>query len=70
MSPPPGGSSRLRSEKLALQQPAYISAEGWSTCIIPMLAGARDLLCLPSQFADSMEGQEMAYAKLRECSGG
>jgi hypothetical protein len=35
-----------------------------------MLAGAQDLLRLPSQFTDSMEGQEMAYAKLRECSGG
>jgi hypothetical protein len=69
-TPPPGGSSLLRSEKLALQPPAYISAEGWSTCIIHVLARARDLLRLPSQFADSMEGQEMAYAKLRECSGG
>jgi hypothetical protein len=67
---PPDGPSRLRSEKPALQPPAYISAEGWSTCIIPVLAGAWDLLCLPSQFMDSMEGQEMAYAKLRECSGG
>jgi hypothetical protein len=66
----PDGSSRLWSEKPALQPPAYISAKGWSTCIIPVLAGARDLLRLPSQFADSMEGQEMAYAKLRECSGG
>jgi hypothetical protein len=57
-------------EKPALQPPAYISAEGWSTCIIPVLAGARDLLRLPSQFTNSMEDQEMAYAKLRECSGG
>jgi hypothetical protein len=45
-------------------------AQGWSTCIIPVLAGARDLLHLPTQFASSMEDQEMAYAKLRECSGG
>jgi hypothetical protein len=67
---PPDGPSRLRSEKLALQPPAYISAEGWSTYIIPVLAGARDLLLLPSQFADLMEGHEMAYAKLRERSGG
>jgi hypothetical protein len=57
-------------EKPALQPPAYISAEGWSTCIIPVLAGARDLLRLPSQFTSSMEDQEMAYTKLRECSGG
>jgi hypothetical protein len=67
---PPDGLSRLRQEKPALQPPAYISAEGWSTCIIPVLARARDHLRLPSQFTDSMEGQEMAYAKLRECSGG
>jgi hypothetical protein len=64
------GPSRLWLEKPALQPPAYISAEGWSTCIIPVLAGARDLLRLPSQFTSSMEDQEMAYAKLRECSGG
>jgi hypothetical protein len=57
-------------EKPALQPPAYISAEGWSTCIIPMLAGAWDLLRLPTQFTSSMEDQEMAYAKLRECSSG
>jgi hypothetical protein len=57
-------------EKPALQLLAYISAKGWSTCIIPVLAGARDLLRLPSQFTGSMEGQEMAYAKLQECSGG
>jgi hypothetical protein len=67
---PPDGPSRLLSEKPTLQPPAYILAEGWSTCIIPVLAGARDLLRVPSQFADSMEGQEMAYAKLRECSSG
>jgi hypothetical protein len=35
-----------------------------------MLAGTQNLLRLPSKFTDSMEGQEMAYAKLRECSGG
>jgi hypothetical protein len=57
-------------EKPVLQPLAYISAEGWSTCIIPVLAGARDLLRLPSQFTSLMEDQEMAYAKLRECSGG
>jgi hypothetical protein len=68
--PPHLGPSRLWLEKPALQPPTYISAQGWSTCIIPVLVGTRDLLRLPSQFADSMEGQEMAYAKLRECSGG
>jgi hypothetical protein len=36
----PGGPSQLRPEKLALQPPAYLSAEGWSTCIVPVLAGA------------------------------
>jgi hypothetical protein len=35
-----------------------------------MLAGGRDLLRLPTQFMSSMEDQEMAYAKLWECSGG
>jgi hypothetical protein len=64
------GPSRPWLEKPVLQLPAYISAEGWSTCIIPVLAGAWDLLRLPSQFTSSMEDQEMAYAKLRECSGG
>jgi hypothetical protein len=59
-----GGPLRLRPEKLALQPPAYISAEGWSTCIVPILARAQDLLRLPSQFVESMEGQEMAYATL------
>jgi hypothetical protein len=69
-TPPPLGPSRPCLEKLALQPPAYISAQGWSTCIIPMLAGARDLLRLPTQFTSSMEDQEMAYVRLRECSGG
>jgi hypothetical protein len=67
---PPVGPSRPWLEKPALQPPAYISAEGWSTYIIPVLAGARDLLHLPSQFTSSMEDQEMAYAKLWECNGG
>jgi hypothetical protein len=67
---PPASLSRLWPEKSALQPPAYISAEGWSTCIVPVLSGAKDLLCLPSQFMESMEGQEMAYATLRECSVG
>jgi hypothetical protein len=53
---PPLGPSRPWLEKPALQPPAYISAEGWSTCNIPALAGSRDLLRLPSQFTDSMEG--------------
>jgi hypothetical protein len=54
-APPQLGPSRPWLEKLALQPPAYISAQGWSTCIIPVLAGARDLLCLPTQFASSMK---------------
>jgi hypothetical protein len=45
-------------------------AEGWSTFIVPVLAGAEDRLCLPSQFVEAMEGQEMAYAILQECSVG
>jgi hypothetical protein len=65
----PLGPSRPWLEKPALQPPAYLSAQGLSTCIIPALAGSRDLLRLPSQFTDSMEGQQMAYAKLWECSG-
>jgi hypothetical protein len=53
-----------------LQPPAYTLAEGWSTFIVPVLAGARDRLRLPSRFVEAMEGQEMAYATLRECSVG
>jgi hypothetical protein len=45
---PPLGPLRPWLEKPALQPPAYISAEGWSTYIIPALAVSRDLLCLPS----------------------
>jgi hypothetical protein len=69
-TPPPLGPSGPWLEKPALQPPAHISAQGWSTCVIPVLAGARDLLRLPTQFTSSMEDQEMAYARLRECSGG
>jgi hypothetical protein len=69
-TPPLLDPSRPWLEKLALQPPAYISAQGWSTCIIPVLAGAQDLLRLPTQFTSSMEDQEMAYARLRECSSG
>jgi hypothetical protein len=54
----------------ALQPPAYTWAEGWSIFIVPILTGAKDVLRLPSQFVESMEGQEMAYATLRECSLG
>jgi hypothetical protein len=54
----------------ALQPPAYTSAEGWSTFIVSVLAGAKDRIRLPSQFVETMEGQEMAYATLRECSVG
>jgi hypothetical protein len=68
--PPPLGPSRPWLEKPALQPLEYISAQGWSTCIIPVLAGARDRLRLPTQFTSSMEDQELAYARLRECSGG
>jgi hypothetical protein len=68
--PPPLGPSRPWLEKPALQPPEYISAQGWSTCIIPVLAGARDRLRLPTPFTSSMEDQELTYAKLRECSGG
>jgi hypothetical protein len=35
-----------------------------------VLVEAKDLLRLPSQFVESMEGQEMACAMLRECSVG
>jgi hypothetical protein len=45
-------------------------AEGWSTFIVPVLARAKDRLSLPSQFMEAMEGQEMAYTTLRECSVG
>jgi hypothetical protein len=41
---PPLGPSRPWLVKLALQPPVYISAEGWSTCIIPAIASSRDLL--------------------------
>jgi hypothetical protein len=54
-APPPLGPSRPWLEKPALQPPDYISAQGWSTCIIPVLAGSRDLLRLPTQFISSME---------------
>jgi hypothetical protein len=60
VAPPQLGPLRSWLEKPALQPPTYILAQGWTTCIIPALAGSRDLLCLPSQFTDSMEGQEMA----------
>jgi hypothetical protein len=53
-----------------LQPLVYISVEGWSTFIVLVLVGAKDCLCLPSQFVEVMEGQEMAYATLRECSVG
>jgi hypothetical protein len=54
----------------ALQPPAYASAEGWTTFIVPVLARDEDRLRLPSQFVEAMEGQEMAYAILQECSIG
>jgi hypothetical protein len=64
------GPSRLQPTLPALQPPAYTSAKGWSTFIIPVLAGAMDRLRLPSRFVEAMEGQEMAYATLQECSVG
>jgi hypothetical protein len=48
-----------------LQPPAYTSVEGWSTFIVPVLAGAKDRLCLSSRFVEAM-----AYATLQECSVG
>jgi hypothetical protein len=62
------GQSRFQPMLQALQPPAYASAEGWSTFIVPVLAGAEDHLRLPSQFVETMEGQEMAYAILQECN--
>jgi hypothetical protein len=44
----PSGLSRLQPTLPALQPPAYTLAEGLSTFIIPVLAGAKDRLCLPS----------------------
>jgi hypothetical protein len=44
----------------AFQPPAYTSAKGWSTFIVPVLIGAKERLRLPSQFVEMMEGQEMA----------
>jgi hypothetical protein len=55
---------------LAHQPLAYAAAEGWTTFIVSVLAGYEDRLCLPSQFMEAMEGQEMAYAILHECSAG
>jgi hypothetical protein len=52
----------------ALQLPAYASTEGWTTFIVPVLAGCKDRLRLRSQFVEAMEGQEMAYSILQECS--
>jgi hypothetical protein len=54
----------------ALQPPVYTSTEGWSTFIVPVLARAKECLRLPSQFVEAMQGQEMAYATLQECSMG
>jgi hypothetical protein len=45
---PPAGPSRLQPVLPALQPSAYTSAEGWSTFIVPVLAGAKDRLRLPS----------------------
>jgi hypothetical protein len=58
------GPSWLQPTSSALQPPAYASTEGWSTFIVPVLAGAEERLHLPSKFVEVMEGQEMAYAIL------
>jgi hypothetical protein len=50
----PAGPSRLQPTLPALQLPAYTSAEGWSTFIVPVLAGAKDRLRLPSQFVEAI----------------
>jgi hypothetical protein len=55
---------------LAHHPPAYASAEGWTTFLVPVLAGYEDHLRMPSQFMEAMVGQEMAYAILQECSAG
>jgi hypothetical protein len=52
----PAGPSRLRPTLPVLQPLVYTSAEGWSTFIVPVLAGAKDRLRLPSQFMEAMEG--------------
>jgi hypothetical protein len=46
------------------QLPAYASADGYITFLIPVLARCEDGLRLPSKFMEAMEGQEMAYAIL------
>jgi hypothetical protein len=53
---PLAGLSRPQLILPALQPPAYILADGWSTFIVPVLAGAKDHLRLPSQFMEVMEG--------------
>jgi hypothetical protein len=64
------GPSRLQSTLPMLQPPAYVLAKGWSTFIVQVFAGAEDHLRQPSQFVEAMEGQEMAYGNLQECSVG
>jgi hypothetical protein len=46
------------------QPPVYALAEGWTTFIVPVLAGYEVRLCLLSQFMEAMEGQEIAYTIL------
>jgi hypothetical protein len=52
---PSAGPSRPQLALPARQPPAYTSAKGWSTFIVPMLAGAKDCLRLPSRFMEMME---------------
>jgi hypothetical protein len=66
----PVGLSWLQLKLSALQPLAYTLTEGWSTFIVPVLTGAKDHLRLLSWFVEAMEGQEIAYATLRECNVG
>jgi hypothetical protein len=53
---PPAGPSRPQPVLPVLQPLAYTSAEGWSTFIVSVLAGAEVLCRLPTQFMETMEG--------------
>jgi hypothetical protein len=44
----PAGPSRSRTTLPVLQPPVYTLAKGWSTFIVPVLAGDKDRLRLPS----------------------
>jgi hypothetical protein len=55
---------------LARQPPTYVSINGYTTVIAPVLAGCGDRLRLPSKFVEGMEGREIVRAILQECSAG